>query len=291
MKDTVLLRVRSFAEGARAVFHSPFFFLGIVGLLILLFGLWLVEHDARVRRSYELAQMRKQTTAEISTLEKQAEAAVREANERHSQAIRNLESRQKKLLEASARLRERLAALQKEERAKVEQAATLPTEKVATEVAARLGLPPESVQRATSPTTTAAKVATSGEPSTPPSSEGSEGRVEKPRATQLTLDEPALRRVDAALAELDSCREQHTVLTEQIANCDSQVAAQADSIKQQAASIEKLRQALTDKDQILARLQEEHRAELKAARGTRWGRWKRTLEHIALGIAIGVVIR
>ncbi len=110
-------------------------------------------------------------------------------------------------------------------------------------------------------------------------------------ALPLVLGEEGLRKVDAALVELDSCREQGGVLNEQIANLNSQLQTSAALAGQQAASIEKLNQALQAKDRVLAESDAEHRAELKAARGTRLGRLKRGLEHVALGVMIGVVLR
>jgi hypothetical protein len=54
-------------------------------------------------------------------------------------------------------------------------------------------------------------------------------------------------------------------------------------------SLDDLNQAIRWKDEILTRVEAQHRAELKAARGSRWGRFVRAVEYVAVGVAIGVV--
>ncbi len=103
--------------------------------------------------------------------------------------------------------------------------------------------------------------------------------------------EEALRKIETALVELDACRDQGAVKDRQVANCREQVETNAAIMGQQAASLEKLNQALAAKDQILSRQQAEYRAELKAARGTLPARVARALKYVGLGVAIGVFVR
>lgn len=247
-----------------------------------LLALWLGEHNAHVRQAYELERLKKQTAASLSGLRAQAAAALREANQQRAQAIRELESRQKKYEQEAGELRERIAAIQKEDAAKLEQVATLPASELVTSVATRLGLPPQhsappGVQKATG----AGDLASASRPS-------AEGQALA--TTSLELDEAALRKVDTAFIELDSCRERQSLLDRQIANASNQLATTAATLSQQAASIGKLNQALQAKDQILAQSEAQHRAELKAVRGTLLGRLGHWLEHVAIGVVIGALI-
>ena len=77
----------------------------------------------------------------------------------------------------------------------------------------------------------------------------------------------------------------------QFANCRTQVDTNAAIIQQQADSLAKLNQALSAKDEILARREIQQQAELKAARGSRLSRLARVVEYVAIGVVIGVVIR
>jgi hypothetical protein len=107
----------------------------------------------------------------------------------------------------------------------------------------------------------------------------------------LTLAEPELRRVATALVELDACREQKQVVGGQFANCRAQVDTNAAIIQAQADSLAKLNQALSAKDEIVARREAQQKAELKAARGSRLSRLARAVEWVAIGIVLGAVIR
>ena len=52
-----------------------------------------------------------------------------------------------------------------------------------------------------------------------------------------------------------------------------------------------LNEALADKDRILAASDRRQKAELKIARGAFSQRLARTLEHVAIGVAIGLAVR
>src|SRR5712692_8288037 len=66
------------------------------------------------------------------------------------------------------------------------------------------------------------------------------------------------------------------------------LATDAAVASQQAASIQKLNEAVEAKDRILERREAEHHEEIKALRGTRLTRLGRTLEHVLIGVAIGI---
>ncbi len=268
------------------------------GLFALVALVWLAGHDERVRRAGELAELRKQAATDVASLKAQVDAARREADQQNARAVRELEARQARLTQAGNELRERTATLQQQERAQVERVATLPTSEVATQVAARLGLPLYRTVRGLS----AQELSRQGglAPATVPS--GSPASASQAAPTQagagagsagpgFRLDEPALRKVDAALIQLDACREQSTVLNQQVENCHAQTATEAELVRQESASIEKLHQALADQDQMIVQLKKQHAAELQAARGSRWRRFVSTLEHVALGVALGAVLR
>ncbi len=269
-----LVFIRLLSERLKKILGLRLVPLAAVALGVVVFGLWVFEHDARLRQSYELSRLKKQTAADVSALQAKAEAATREANQQRAQAVRDLEARERGLQQASEALRERLAVLQKEERGRAEQVATLPASELSNQVAARLGLPGEALVDLARPRSGAEK------------SEGSAGP-----GGQQPLASEVLRKVDAALVELDSCRQRSAVMSQQVENCNQQVATNAETTRQQAAAIDKLNQALEAKDQILARRETEYRAELKALRGTRLGRWARVLEHVAIGVAIGAALR
>lgn len=237
------------------------------GFGVLTLGLWFWEHDAHLRQAYELGQLKKQTAADVSALQTKAEAAVREANQQRAQAVRELEAREAKFAQEAQELRQRVATLQEEEQARLERVAALPAPELVTRVSTRLGLPQADQE--------------SGQPGSPSAA----------LPTTLLLGEEGLRKVDRALVELDSCQEQGAALNEQMANLNDQLQTSAALAGQQAAAIEKLNQALQAKDRVLAESEAEHRAELKAARGTRLGRLKRAVEHVALGVVIGLVLR
>jgi multidrug efflux pump subunit AcrA (membrane-fusion protein) len=105
------------------------------------------------------------------------------------------------------------------------------------------------------------------------------------------LSEAGARKVETALVELDSCRQQAQVMGQQVLNCEQQAKLNSALQEQQSGTIAKLEAALADKEQILARSEEAHRAELKAARGTWRGRFFRAVEIFAGGFIAGVLVR
>lgn len=104
----------------------------------------------------------------------------------------------------------------------------------------------------------------------------------------LSLSEAGARQIESALAELDACRGQSKVAAEQLGTCRQQGAVTMAIADEQKASLAKLNDALQAKDQILAERETEFRAQLKAARGSWPQRLFHTLEHVGIGVVIGV---
>ena len=310
---------RGMLRGAKALWNlAPLSWRGLAGAvpvtawlaLVLISFAWWFEHDARVRQASDLRQLQKQTAADVAALSDRAKSAVREANA-HAQAIHDLEARNRKLDQTAGELQTQLASLQSKESTQVEQVATLSTIEVAQRVAARLGLDAHEIERAmggagaaVSPPPAGSAAASPPPPDRPALHGTTAASVQEPanlNSQKAAATNPAagtpqpqdstLRKIETALLELDACREQGAVRDEQVSNCRQQVESNAGIISQQAASIEKLNEALAAKEQILSRREAEYRAELQAARGTPLGRLARLLKYVGLGVAIGTVIR
>jgi hypothetical protein len=121
-----------------------------------------------------------------------------------------------------------------------------------------------------------------------PLPQGGEG--EKSLAA-LALSDQEAREVETAFVALDSCRRQSQVMGQQVSNCEQQVKLDSAVQAQESATIAKLHTALADKDQVLARSEEAHRAELKAACGTWRAHFIRAAEIFAGGFIVGALVR
>jgi len=260
----------------------------VVGFCGLVFSLWVLDHDEHARQAQELAEIKQRASADVSALRARAEAALREANVQHARQVRELESQQNRLWRQAGDLQERFAALQKEEHAKLEQASTLPTSVLASQVARGLGLTQPEADHSGSPASGSARGPERLAADAGPQNSSLPAPAQPTGASFTGLDEDALRKVNTALIELNSCREQRDLMGQQIANCNQQVATGAAVASQQAASIQKLNEAVEAKDRILERRDAEHHEEIKAIRGTRLARLGRTLEHVLIGVAIGI---
>jgi hypothetical protein len=267
---------------------------GLVGI-----GFWWHEHDVRIRQAAQLEQTRKQAQADISRLKTQAAEAMREANVERAREVAAIEMRNLQLESNARTLQRRLEDLVGRARTQVEEVATLPTAEVMNRVATQLalsrqdlgmqdsgaGVRDSGIQASTTPARSGQK--TPGM-SNSPAGKAALSQSRSPAPELLNLSGSALRKVEAALVELDSCAQVRDSL---LSNCHGQVAAKDQIIGAQKASIVKLNEALTTKDQILSRREQVHRAELESARGT-WSRHAvRTLEMVGIGVALGVAIR
>ena len=266
----------------------------VLGIALIALGAWWYEHGGRLKQAGELHELEKQTAANISDLRAHA-AAIGEANQGRARQIVELETARQKSERGAAALHQRLLALQADQQAQARQVAALPTPEVARRVAARLGLGPGDVE------TRGSGFGIRGSDETRDSGFGirdsgrknldlpnPESRLPTPG---FSLSEAALRKVETALVELDGCKQQAQVEGSLIGNCKEQAAASVSIIDQQKASLAGLNQALADKDRILAASQQQQKAELKIARGAFSQRLVRTLEHVAIGVAIGLAVR
>ncbi len=284
----------------------------LVGVVFMFFA-WSCERQAHQREADEAKQVKKQDDAQISQLQQQAAGAVRDALQ-NTQAARNLEAQRQGFVLDAERLRQSLESLRNEALARTNEVATLPTSVVASRVAALLqqqvsgpGSQASGLTLLDPPTQPAPAVGTAG--AVHPLLRGGEAqhdsRAEKqnspaagaeppaPAASgpALTLSDDEARKVDTAFVELDSCRQQAQVMGQQVSVCEQQAKLDTALEQQQADAITKLNTALTDKNQILARSEEEHRAELKAARGTWRTRFFHAVEIFAGGFIAGVLVR
>jgi hypothetical protein len=324
------------------------------GAGVLFVAVWLLEHDAGLRREVALGQLKQQTAAQVTELRARADAALRAANEERARAIESLEARRRRLEREAEQLRQRLMSLREEERARVGQVATLPASELEQRVAARLdpgnfatrdsgfgtrasgseehvagaqgqvsetrdsGLgvrgsgSEEPARLGGQASGVGARV--SGKrvpddqpqgppekdkiPDTWPSADGlkpgtprvpsPESRVPSP---DFVLTEEGARRVETAFLELEACRGQSAVKDGALGNCQEQVATQAAIASEMRKSLDDLNQAIRLKDEIAARTETLHRAELRAARGSWGSRFLRAVEYVGIGVVIGLVAR
>jgi hypothetical protein len=89
---------------------------------------------------------------------------------------------------------------------------------------------------------------------------------------------------------LAACREQSAVQEALIANCEQRVEASQAVIDAMNRSIEDLQQMARANDAISQRRDTQHRAELKAARGSRLRRLGRAMQYVGAGVVLGVVV-
>jgi hypothetical protein len=301
----------------------------LAGVVIMFFA-WSCEHRARQRQAIEAQQIKKQSAEQISLLAQQASSALKDAHQ-SAQAAKELEGQRQQLARKADALQQSLESLHSQQLAHENELASLTTEEVVKRVMARLqeqvsgvrGQAPgkeavssqpsafsknadqRSASQAANPLTrpaTADETAAAGQP-LPQGGEGKspagrEGTRQDPSAhlptspsAALVLSDQGVRKVEGAFLELDSCRQQSQVIAQQVSNCEQQAKLDSALEQQQAGTISKLNAALADKDQILARSEAAHRAELKAARGTWRTRFYHAVEIFAGGFVAGVLVR
>ena len=108
----------------------------LAGVVIMCFA-WSCERQARRRDTVEAQQVKKQAKEEISRLQQQAAGALRGAKQ-SAQAVRELEAQRQQLAREAEGLRQSLESLRKQELARADEVATLPTSEVVSRVASRL---------------------------------------------------------------------------------------------------------------------------------------------------------
>ncbi len=296
-----LAALRSLTKGALGIAAGVPLTLWLGAAALLAAGLWLQEHDAKVRAGAALEQSRQQSAQRIAALEAQASAALRQANERNAATITRLETRRAALARQAAELTTQLGALRKKNRAEQAEITTMPAEQVSERVRTMLGESsvisgPSSAVRGPSQgamQADAKAVGAANEPAvgTPALQPASGERVTAVGTPPLQLTEEGQRQVLSALVERDACRDESSLLERQLANCNQRVAAGEAEIRTQADSLARLNAALGAKDKILAEREAQHRAELRAARGTWRRRAWRALKYVAAGLVMGVALR
>ena len=289
-------------EPLQKLVRGPYALLAAVGVALVIGALALHERDARLRRSFELEQLKTETASRVKELEERAAAALRAANQRNARVIQELEASRLKLAQEGDRLRQRLASLERDERVRVERVATLPSNELAERVATRLdagalktrgwgpgtrGWGKARDHLPVADSTPLSPGPAKGNPSTQHPAPAPEMTAAEPT---MTLDTQALREVETAFVELEACREQAAVRDEQMTNCRAQLSSSAAIAGRMDDSLRQLNQAIRLKDEILTRREAEHRAELKAARGSRWERFRKAVTYVAAGVVVGVVV-
>lgn len=266
--------------------------------VVIMFVAWSCEHQARRREVTEAKQVKKQAAEEISRLQQQAAGALRDAKQ-STQAARELEAQRQQLAREAEGLRESLGSLRKQELARTNEVATLPTTEVVSRVASRLqeqvtGNREQGTGQQGQVSGVGGQVSGQQEEQVTGNREQGTGPAPNASGTSspaLVLSDQGVRKVETALIELDSCRQQTQVMGQQVSNCEQQAKLDSTLQEQQSDTISKLNAALADKDQILARSEEAHRAELKAARGTWRTRFFHAVEIFAGGFIAGVLVR
>jgi hypothetical protein len=296
----------------------------LAGVVIMFFA-WSCKRQAHRRDMVQAQQVKKQAAEEISRLQQQAAGALRDAKQ-SAQAVRELEAQRQQLARQAEGLSQSLESLRKQELARADEVATLPTSEVVSRVASRLqeqvtgnreqGTGQQGINPLTRPAPAGESAGAGhplpqgGEGQNNPGGEGQKspaaGKGEKqpapdtqqlvpnppsPSSPALVLSDQGVRKVETALIELDSCRHETQVMGQQVSNCEQQSKLNSAISDQQSGTIAKLNAALADKDQILAQSEEEHRAELKAARGTWRSHFFRAVEYFAGGFIAGVLVR
>jgi len=273
----------------------------LAGVVIMSF-VWSCERQAWRRDTVEAQQVKKQAAAEISRLQQQVAGALRDAKQ-SAQAVSELESQRHQLAREAEGLRQSLESLRKQELARADEVATLPTSEVVSRVASRLqeqvsgvrgqvsGQQGEQVSGAGWQVSGQRSAGLEAQKQLSPATQPFVPSDSRPSSPALVLSDAGARKVETALIEFDSCRQQAQVMGQQVSNCEQQSKLNSAIRDQQSATIAKLNAALADKDQILAQSQEAQRAELKAARGTRRSHFFRAVEYFAGGFIAGVLVR
>jgi hypothetical protein len=289
-------QIRKWWEGAKPVVawmkgHAT---AAMAVTLLLVAAVGLMEHDARLQREAELGVTRRVVATEVSALRQRAQAAI-EQSRTHERAIRDLEARRTALEREASSLRARLNSLREEDRLRARPAITPGHNDAAGSATSRPG-----------PAGFADRDWGRGVRDSGRDEESEPGQDLNPRSASLqphggdlpassfrfpTSDiegpNPESRIPDPAL---DACREQIEVQGQLISNCEKRVELNRVALDTAKESALELGEALRAKDAMAARLEEQHRAELKAARGSRLRRFGRALQYVGVGVVMGMAV-
>jgi hypothetical protein len=239
-------------------------------------ALWLLEHDARRKQQWEFDRLRRETSAEVAVLRARAASAMEEFRS-NARIIHDLEARRASLEREALALRRRLNSLREEERLRARPAETLGPTDGSGRVAAQRG-PQDFGNRESGIGNRGAGLGVRGgadlarfDMSAPA------GESDAPDTRHLTPD-----------TSLASCRELSVAQDELIANCEDRVEASQAVIDALNRSVQDLQQVVRAKDHIAQRIDAQHRAELKAARGSRLRKFGRAMQYVGVGVVIGL---
>ena len=244
--------------------------------VILLLHAWSCERKAGRQVAANVQQIEKQAKADIAPLQQRATAELRDTKQ-SAQLVQSLEKRRRELEEQVDTLRQNLDSLRGKEGAQTNNVTSLPVPEVVSRVASRLkeqapsagGQASELLRDPLTRPTPAEENAVAVHPLP----QGGEGRAAmdggegKAARSVLVLSGDEARKVETAFVELDSCRQQTQVMEKEFWNRQQQARLEASISEQQSETIAKLNTALAEKDQIIKRAEQAHRAELKAIRG------------------------
>ena len=297
-------QIRKWWEGAKPVVawvkgHAA---AAMAVTLFLVAAAWLTDHDARIKREAELGVMRREVTSEVSALRQRAEVAIKEsrASER---AIRDLETRRTLLEREASALRARLNSLREEDRLRARPATTPGHNEAAGNATSRPGPARnfgigDSGQTAQTPESQISdsrfrsqqlgKFAAAGF-SDQPSIEGHRPPDPNPEF-QILNPEVQGSSPESRVASPVSCGEQAELQDRLIANCEERAELNRAALEAAKHSARELGEALRAKDVMAARLEEQHRAELKVARGSRLRRFGRALQYVGVGVVVGMAV-
>jgi hypothetical protein len=298
LKSTIA-NLQSKLSSPYSLLPTPYSLVSVIALgsLSIVLGVWWLERDASLRREGALMEIQRQTAAEVAALRARADSAVRDANQNNARAASQLEASRRLLARQSQDLREKLDALQASEQTRVAQVAVLPASEISARLREQLGegsIEPSSdraIERLKKEEPSITQSPNHSITQFPKGSMTQSPNHSIPPTTTIALTDEGGRKVETAFVELASCRERSGLQSQQLTTCEREGAAERVMVEQQKSSIAQLNQALGDKDQILAKREGEFKAELKVARGTWLGRARRTALHVAIGVALGMVVR
>jgi hypothetical protein len=267
----------------------------LLALAVFLAAGWLGERRARVTLSRELEEFHRRAAAETRELEARAEAAVRQAETQHAQALGTLQTRRRALEREAQSLRARLSALELEPRARAEAVSTLDSDELTRRLATRPG--PGAAPAAATKEVPHSTFKIQDLPRAAEEIQDSRLQIQDAiRATEEFQDsrlqiQDVVRAAELAFTGLEGCRERASLGERLLANCEERVRAERAAVAMLDRSAAEWREAARLKDELAARRASEHQRALRAARGSRWRRFTRALQYVAIGVVVGVAVR
>jgi hypothetical protein len=248
------------------------------------------EHEARRRREAELSRQLQEAANDVAALRAEAGQAMANARARE-RALRHLETRRAQLEKDAERLRAQLSFLRQEERALVRPSSTPGhTDMLAGVVASR----PDPARSGAEDS--GFGVRDSGVGDAKPRDSKFETRTPtiEPADPNFDFPVPSFENSNPDLRIPNPgprhCFEQLQVQGALLGNCEERAALGRAALDEAKHSADEWRRALAAQDALAARLDAQHQAELRAARGSRLGRFARAMKYVGVGVVIGLAI-